>query len=179
MGRQYLPVRRSWRLNERHYGALQGLEQERDCRPAWRRSSVDMASQLRRPASTARFRGRASPPSRPALQRPGSGSPTRHRMPERRRRANASVLARHHRARSPRRAEPLVVAHGNSIRSGQHLDGIGDEEIVDLNIPTGVPLLYELDNSFSPLSSRYLGDPEAAEAGAEVAARRVGEARSR
>ena len=64
----------------------------------------------------------------------------------------------------------MVVAHGNSIRAlVKHLDGIGDEEIVDLNIPTGVPLLYELDNSFSPLSSRYLGDPEAAEAAAEVA----------
>ena len=71
--------------------------------------------------------------------------------------------------------EPLVVAHGNSIRAlVKHLDGISDQEIVDLNIPTGVPLLYELDDSFSPVSSRYLGDPEAAKAAAEAVARQAG-----
>ena len=68
--------------------------------------------------------------------------------------------------------EPLVVAHGNSIRAlVKHLDGIGDEEIVDLNIPTGVPLLYELDNSFSPLSSATSAIRRPPAAAAEVAAR--------
>jgi 2,3-bisphosphoglycerate-dependent phosphoglycerate mutase len=70
---------------------------------------------------------------------------------------------------------PLVVAHGNSIRAlVKHLDGISDEEIVDLNIPTGLPLVYELDDSFIPVSSRYLGDPEAAAAAAEAVARQAG-----
>ena len=68
-----------------------------------------------------------------------------------------------------------MVAHGNSIRAlVKHLDGISDEEIVDLNIPTGVPLLYELDDPFSPMSSRYLGNPEAAKAAAEAVARQAG-----
>jgi 2,3-bisphosphoglycerate-dependent phosphoglycerate mutase len=70
---------------------------------------------------------------------------------------------------------PLVVAHGNSLRAlVKHLDGISDEEIVDLNIPTGVPLLYELDDDLVPTSSRYLGDPEAAKAAAEAVARQAG-----
>jgi 2,3-bisphosphoglycerate-dependent phosphoglycerate mutase len=60
----------------------------------------------------------------------------------------------------------LVVAHGNSLRAlVKHLDGIGDAEIAELNIPTGIPLVYELDARFRPASSRYL-DPEAAAAGA-------------
>jgi 2,3-bisphosphoglycerate-dependent phosphoglycerate mutase len=68
-----------------------------------------------------------------------------------------------------------VVAHGNSIRAlVKHLDGISDEEIVDLNIPTGVPLLYELDGDMVPVASRYLGDPEAARAAAEAVARQAG-----
>jgi 2,3-bisphosphoglycerate-dependent phosphoglycerate mutase len=68
-----------------------------------------------------------------------------------------------------------VVAHGNSLRAlVKHLDGISDEEIIDLNIPTGVPLLYELDDDLVPTSSRYLGDPEAAKAAAEAVARQAG-----
>ena len=60
---------------------------------------------------------------------------------------------------------PLVVAHGNSIRAlVKHLDGMSDEEIVELNIPTGLPLVYQLDDSFQPVSSRYLGDAAAAAA---------------
>lgn len=67
---------------------------------------------------------------------------------------------------------PLVVAHGNSLRAlVKHLDEISEEEIVGLNIPTGIPLLYELDEDLNPISSRYLGDEGAAEAAAaEVAA---------
>ena len=71
--------------------------------------------------------------------------------------------------------QPIVVAHGNSLRAlVKHLDGLSNEEVVGLNIPTGVPLLYELDDSFSPVSSRYLGDPEAAKAAAEAVARQAG-----
>ena len=70
---------------------------------------------------------------------------------------------------------PLVVAHGNSLRAlVKHLDGISNEDIVELNIPTGVPLLYELDSDLTPMSSRYLGDPEAAQAAADAVARQAG-----
>ena len=65
----------------------------------------------------------------------------------------------------------IVAAHGNSLRAlVKYLDGIGDEEIVGLNIPTGIPLLYELDGNLRPVSHRYLGDPEAAKAAAEAVA---------
>jgi 2,3-bisphosphoglycerate-dependent phosphoglycerate mutase len=67
------------------------------------------------------------------------------------------------------------VAHGNSLRAlVKHLDQISDAEIIDLNIPTGVPLLYELDHDMRPISSNYLGDPEAAQAAAEAVARQAG-----
>ena len=71
--------------------------------------------------------------------------------------------------------QPLVVAHGNSLRAlVKHLDGLSDQEVVDLNIPTGIPLVYELDDNLAKVSSRYLGDPEAAAAAAEAVARQAG-----
>jgi 2,3-bisphosphoglycerate-dependent phosphoglycerate mutase len=69
----------------------------------------------------------------------------------------------------------IVAAHGNSLRAlVKHLDGISDDEIPDLNIPTGVPLLYELDEDLRPLSSRYLGDADAIAAAAEAVAKQAG-----
>ncbi len=69
----------------------------------------------------------------------------------------------------------LVVAHGNSLRAlRKHLDGTGDEEIVGLEIPTGIPFLYELGDDLSVVSKAYLGDPEAAEAAAEAVRRQAG-----
>ena len=65
----------------------------------------------------------------------------------------------------------LVSAHGNSLRAlVKHLDGISDEEIPGLNIPTGIPLVYELDGDLAPISSQYLGDPEAIAAAAQAVA---------
>ena len=65
----------------------------------------------------------------------------------------------------------LIAAHGNSLRAlVKHLDGISDEEIPSLNIPTGIPLVYELDSDLRPISSRYLGDPEAAARAAQAVA---------
>ena len=65
----------------------------------------------------------------------------------------------------------LVAAHGNSIRAlVKYLDGVSDQDIVDLNIPTGIPLLYDLDDRFRPLGHRYLGDPEAVAAAAAAVA---------
>jgi 2,3-bisphosphoglycerate-dependent phosphoglycerate mutase len=70
---------------------------------------------------------------------------------------------------------PLVVAHGNSLRAlVKHLDGLTEEEVIELNIPTGIPLVYQLDDRLRPLSKRYLGDEEAARAAAEAVARQAG-----
>jgi 2,3-bisphosphoglycerate-dependent phosphoglycerate mutase len=71
--------------------------------------------------------------------------------------------------------KPIVVAHGNSLRAlVKHLDGLTDQEVVDLNIPTGIPLVYDLDDSLRAVSRRYLGDADAAAAAAEAVARQAG-----
>jgi 2,3-bisphosphoglycerate-dependent phosphoglycerate mutase len=68
----------------------------------------------------------------------------------------------------------LLAAHGNSLRAlVKHLDGVADADIVDVNIPTGIPLVYELDERVQPVSSGYLGDPEAAQAAADAVARQA------
>ena len=175
MGLQYLPVRRSWRLNERHYGALQGLDKKEtasihgaDQVLLWRRS-YDVPppalepSDERHPSHDARYAGLA-PDVLPATE------------------CLADVVVRmlpywHDAIVPDLRAgmTPLVVAHGNSMRAlVKHLDGVSDQEIVDLNIPTGVPLVYELDDQLQPTSSSYLGDPESAKAAAEAVARQAG-----
>jgi 2,3-bisphosphoglycerate-dependent phosphoglycerate mutase len=70
---------------------------------------------------------------------------------------------------------PFVVAHGNSMRAlVKHLDGLSEAEVVELNIPTGIPLVYELDSDMAKVSSRYLGDPEAAAKAAAAVARQAG-----
>jgi 2,3-bisphosphoglycerate-dependent phosphoglycerate mutase len=70
---------------------------------------------------------------------------------------------------------PLIVAHGNSLRAlVKHLDRLSDQEVVDLNIPTGIPLLYRLDDNLRPVEKRYLGDAAAAVAAAEAVARQAG-----
>ena len=175
MGLQYLPVRRSWRLNERHYGSLQGLDKKETAERhgsdqvlLWRRSydipppALDREDD-RHPAHDPRYAALA-PDLLPATE------------------CLADVVIRmlpywHDVIVPDLRAgmTPLIVAHGNSMRAlVKHLDGISDEDIIDLNIPTGVPLLYELDDDFTPISSRYLGDPEAAQAAADAVARQAG-----
>jgi len=175
MGRQYLPVRRSWRLNERHYGALQGLNKKETAARhgeeqvlIWRRSydiappPIDLNDE-RHPSHDGRY-AELPPDLIPATEClkdvVGRMLPYWH-----------DVIVPD--LRSGR--VPLVVAHGNSLRAlVKHLDGIGDQEIIDLNIPTGVPLLYELDEDLKPISSRYLGDPEVARAAADAVARQAG-----
>ena len=175
MGLQYLPVRRSWRLNERHYGSLQGLDKKETAERhgsdqvlSWRRSydipppALDREDE-RHPAHDPRYAALA-PDLLPATE------------------CLADVVIRmlpywHDVIVPDLRAgmTPLIVAHGNSMRAlVKHLDGISDEEIVDLNIPTGIPLVYELDGELRPVSNRYLGDPESAKAAAEAVARQAG-----
>jgi len=175
MGLQYLPVRRSWRLNERHYGALQGLNKKEMADKhgaeqvlAWRRSydvpppALD-ADDDRHPYHDLRYAGLA-PDVVPATE-------CLRDVVERMLPYWYDVIVPDLRAGRT----PLIVAHGNSLRAlVKHLDGVSDEDIVGLNIPTGVPLLYDLDADLEPISSRYLGDPEVAKAAAEAVARQAG-----
>ena len=174
MDLMWIPVHRSWRLNERHYGALQGLNKAEMAEKygeeqvkLWRRSYA-----VRPPALT---------PDDP--QNPGRD----------RRYAELSVddvplteslkdtvdrfLPCWHDTiapliRSGKRV--LIAAHGNSLRAlVKYLDDVSDDEIVALNIPTGLPLVYELGDDLRPLRHYYLGDPEAARKAAEAVARQA------
>ena len=164
--RQWIPVRRSWRLNERHYGALQGKDKAATRGGVRRRAVHALAPVLRRAAAAARRRRRVSPGRRPALRRPARDCG---RAPSAWRTSCDRMLPYWYDAivpdlRAGRRC--LVAAHGNSLRAlVKHLDGLSDEEVVGLNIPTGIPLRYDLDDDLQPVTAGgdYL-DPEAAAA---------------
>ncbi len=152
-GLLWLPVRRSWRLNERHYGALQGQDKAQTREQygdeqfmLWRRSYDVPPPPL--PDDDPTVPGRR-PALRPAPRRPAAPD----RVPARR--GRAGMLPYWDDAIVPDLAAGqtvLVVAHGNSLRAlVKHLDGIGDAEIAELNIPTGIPLVYELDERFRPV----------------------------
>ncbi len=171
MDRTWLPVVHSWRLNERHYGALQGLNKAETARKygdaqvlAWRRS-YDVPPPALEPGDA---RGEAGD-IRYARLAPGQVPLT-----ECLKDTVARVLPYWHESMAPairagKRA--LVAAHGNSIRAlVKYLDDISDDDIVGLNIPNGIPLVYELDEALKPLRHYYLGDAEAvARAAAAVA----------
>jgi 2,3-bisphosphoglycerate-dependent phosphoglycerate mutase len=172
MDLMWLPIVNSWRLNERHYGALQGLNKaemaarfgEEQVR-LWRRSYDVPPPPLdpddeRFPGHDPRYAGLADAD----LPRSESLKDTVARFLPYWHSDIAPAL------RAGRRV--LVAAHGNSLRAlVKYLDEISDAEIVSLNIPTGVPLVYELDDDLRPRSSRYLGDPDkVAAAAAAVAA---------
>ena len=174
MGLSWLPVTRHWRLNERHYGALQGLNKKetadkygREQVFGWRRSydvpppALEVDDE-RHPRHDRRYADLA-PDLLPASE------------------CLKDVLTRmlpywYDRIVPDIRAGKalLVAAHGNSMRAlVKHLDGISDKEIPGLNIPTGIPLVYELDDGFARVDSYYLGDPEAAAQAAETVARQA------
>ncbi len=165
MDRMWLPVHRHWRLNERHYGALQGLDKAETAAKygdeqvlIWRRSY-------------------ATPP--PALEKDSEhypGHDPRYAALEESELPVGECLAD-----TVDRVLPywesdivpvitsgkrvIIAAHGNSLRAlVKHLDKVSDEEILKLNIPTGEPLVYELDESLTPIRSYYLNDPEAIQA---------------
>jgi 2,3-bisphosphoglycerate-dependent phosphoglycerate mutase len=165
LDRMWLPVERSWRLNERHYGALQGLNKAETALEfgdeqvrLWRRSydvpppPLDL-DDPRHP----RFDPRYASVDAADLPRSESLKDTVGRfLPYWESDIAPSI-------RAGRRV--LIAAHGNSLRAlVKYLDDVSDHDIVGLNIPTGVPLVYELDDALRPLSHRYLGDPEAIQA---------------
>ena len=176
MDLMWIPVHRSWRLNERHYGALQGLNKAETAAKhgeqqtkIWRRS-YDMPPPAltpddpRHPSKDPRYAGLA-PEDLPDTE---CLKDTVERF-----------LPLWHETIAPaiRRGERvLIAAHGNSLRAlVKYLDRIPDTDIVELNIPTGIPLVYELSDDLTPIRSYYLGDPEAAKrAAARVAAQATG-----
>jgi 2,3-bisphosphoglycerate-dependent phosphoglycerate mutase len=169
-GLLWLPTRRSWRLNERHYGALQGKD-----KAATRREFGDEQFMLWRRSYD------VPPPPIPDDDQFSQAGDVRYAdlPPEARPRSEClkdvmgRMLPYWYDAVVPDLAHVgtvLIVAHGNSLRAlVKHLDGISDAAIAELNIPTGIPLVYELDDAFRPVTTggRYL-DPEAAKEAAEA-----------
>jgi 2,3-bisphosphoglycerate-dependent phosphoglycerate mutase len=172
MDRVWMPVENDWRLNERHYGALQGLDKASTTEKfgaaqvkIWRRSYDIPPPPLalddpRHPRYDARYRGIA-PALLPATE---SLKDTLARVLPCWRDRIAPALGSGQ--------DLLIVAHGNSLRAlVKMLDGMSDEAIVEFNIPTGVPILYELDTHLKPVTARrFLGDPAAIEAAARAVA---------
>lgn len=162
MAMTWLPVRRSWRLNERHYGALQGLNKQETAD----RHGADQVHIWRRSYDV------PPPPIEPGSEYDVTGD-RRYRdlaagtvpLTESLKDTLARTLPYWDDALSADlRAgrQVLVAAHGNSLRSlVKHLDNISDTDITDLNIPTGNPLVYELGDDLVPIRSRYLAPPEA------------------
>jgi 2,3-bisphosphoglycerate-dependent phosphoglycerate mutase len=180
LDRLWVPVRRSWRLNERHYGALQGLDK------------TDVAERYGEEQFMAWRRSYDVPPPPLATDDPGHPrhDPRYRQLPpdvlpasECLKDVVARMLPYWHDAivpdlRAGRRV--LVAAHGNSLRGLiKHLEGISDEDIVGLNVPTGFPRVYELDDDLQPVSARYLPDDETAMAAAARVARQGSTAASR
>ncbi|MGB5450180.1 MAG: 2,3-diphosphoglycerate-dependent phosphoglycerate mutase [Woeseiaceae bacterium] len=170
MDLMWIPVVRDWRLNERHYGALQGLNKAEtaakygeDQVHIWRRS-YDIpppaleADDERHPSFDPRYKGIAGLPGAESLLL----------TLERVQPCWTDVIAPDLKAGK----NVLIAAHGNSLRAlVKMLDQVSDEEITGFNIPTGIPMAYELDDDLKPISREFLGDPEAvAKAAAAVAA---------
>ena len=163
MDRTWLPVVKSWRLNERHYGALQGL------------NKADMAKQYGEEQVLVWRRSYDTPPPPLEASDPRSERgdrryakllPGQVPLTECLKDTVTRVIPFWNEALAPAiRADKRVVvaAHGNSIRAlVKFLDGISDQDIVNLNIPNGIPLVYELDAALKPIRHYYLGDAEAA-----------------
>jgi 2,3-bisphosphoglycerate-dependent phosphoglycerate mutase len=171
MDRTWLPVLKNWRLNERHYGALQGL------------NKADMAKQYGDAQVLVWRRSYDTPP--PALEATDARSersdlryakldPTDVPLTECLKDTVARVMPFWNESMAPaiKAGKRIVVAaHGNSIRAlVKYLDNISETDIVGLNIPNGIPLVYELDENLKPIRHYYLGDAEAAAAAAAAVA---------
>ena len=171
MDLMWIPVQRSWRLNERHYGALQGLNKAETAAKfgeaqvkIWRRSYDIRPPELteddeRYPGRDLRYRelGKSDLPLTECLKD-----------------TVARFLPLWHSTIAPaiqKGQKVLIAAHGNSLRAlVKYLDDVSESDIVELNIPTGMPLVYELDQKLRPLDRHYLGDPEKVKAAMEAVA---------
>ena len=169
LDRMWIPVVRDWRLNERHYGALQGLNKAETSAKygdeqvhIWRRSYAEPPPPLedgddRHPSHDKRYDGIADLPATESL------ATTLDRvMP-----CWNEIIVPELKAGK----NVLIAAHGNSLRAlVKMLDAVPEDEITQFNIPTGIPLVYELDADLQPLSREFLGDPEAVAAAAAAVA---------
>ena len=165
----WIPVERSWRLNERHYGALQGLNKAETTAQhgaekvhIWRRSydtpppPLD-ESDKRHPRFDPRYKNISPLPATESLK------DTLERV--------SPYWLDQIAPRLEAGENVLIAAHGNSLRAlVKMLDGISDEEITKFNIPTGVPILYDLDDALKPRSREFIGDPEAIRKATEAVA---------
>jgi len=175
MGQEWLPVQRNWRLNERHYGALQGLDKKEttekygaDQVHAWRRGyatpppPVDLDSP-EHPSNDLRYR-----------HLPAGVLPAAECLKD----VVERVLPYWYDSVAPQLlagSTVLVTAHGNSLRALlKHLEGVSDDEISEINIPTGAPRQYDFDDKLSVTSVKYLGDADAVAAAAAAVAAQAG-----
>ena len=174
MDLMWIPVERSWRLNERHYGALQGLNKAETAEKygdeqvlIWRRSYDTRPPELKEtdvlyPGNDPRYKhlSKDELPLAECLKD-----------------TKARFLPYWHQTIAPSikaGKRVIIAAHGNSLRAlVKYLDDISDKEIVKLNIPTGIPLVYELDENLKPIKNYYLGDPEAAKKAAQAVAQQA------
>lgn len=169
MDRMWIPVVRDWRLNERHYGALQGLNKAETAAKygdeqvhIWRRSYATPPPPLERdderhPGHDPRYAGIDGLPATESL------ATTLERVKP----CWETLIAPELKAGR----NVLIAAHGNSLRAlVKMLDSVSEDEITEFNIPTGIPMLYDLDNKLVPKSRRFLGDAAAAEAAAAAVA---------
>jgi 2,3-bisphosphoglycerate-dependent phosphoglycerate mutase len=171
MDRTWVPVVKDWRLNERHYGALQGLNKAETAKEygdeqvlLWRRS-YDVPPPALEPGDPRSARGDLRYAQLP---------PTRVPFTECLKDTVARVLPLWNSTLAPAIADGkrlVIVAHGNSIRAlVKYLNNISDTDIVGVNIPNGIPLVYELDAAMKPVKKFYLGDAQAAANAAEASA---------
>ncbi|HIU70716.1 MAG TPA: 2,3-diphosphoglycerate-dependent phosphoglycerate mutase [Candidatus Enterosoma merdigallinarum] len=161
----YLPVVKDYRLNERHYGALQGLNKKETAE----KYGSEQVHLWRRSFDVAPPKLEATDERNPALQAHYKGIPSEELpLSESLKDTIARVVPYYNSTILPEikaGKKVLIAAHGNSLRAlVKYLDDISDEEIAGLNIPTGVPLVYELDDEFKPIRHYYLGDQSAIEA---------------
>ncbi len=169
MDRVWIPVIRDWRLNERHYGALQGLNKAETAAKygdeqvhIWRRSYATTPPELelsdeRHPAHDPRYAGIKNLPATESL------ATTLERVEPY---WNDTIAPQLRAGRNV-----LIAAHGNSLRAlVKMLDSVSEDEITGFNIPTGIPMLYDLDAQLKPISRRFLGDPDAVAAAAAAVA---------
>lgn len=167
----WIPVRRNWQLNERHYGALQGLNKTETAEKhgdeqvhIWRRSYDTRPPALepddeRFPGNDPRYKDL----TKDELPLTECLKDTVERFLPYWEKEIVPVIKEGKKV--------IIAAHGNSLRAlVKHLDNVPEDEIVSLNIPTGIPLVYELDENLKPIKHYYLGDPEAAEKAAKAVA---------
>jgi len=179
MDRMWIPVHLSWRLNERHYGALQGLNKAETAE----RHGMDQVLIWRRSYDT---RPPALTPDDPRY--PGSDpryaglGPQELPLTECLKDTVARFLPYWHEAIAPAvkaGQRVIIAAHGNSLRAlVKYLDRVTDKDILELNIPTGIPLVYELQEDLTPIRSYYLGDPAVAQKAAQAVADQLKKSKS-